>query len=48
MEIQECPPFNAKTSIAGTLGGGDGDPRAPTIQHENVNGGPPLEAMTEI
>jgi hypothetical protein len=41
MEIRERPPFNMKTSMAGPLGGSDGDPGAPTIQRENINDGPP-------
>jgi hypothetical protein len=32
--------------MVGPLGGGDGDLRAPTIQHENVDGGPPWEAVS--
>jgi hypothetical protein len=40
-EIQEHPPSTQKTSMAGLLGGGDGDPGAPTINTKNIDGSPP-------
>jgi hypothetical protein len=35
-------------SMAGPLGGGAGDPGAPTINRENIDSGPLWEAMSEI
>jgi hypothetical protein len=34
--------------MAGPLGGGAGDPGAPTINGENIDSGPLWEAMSEI
>jgi hypothetical protein len=40
MEIRERPPSMQKTSMAGPLIGGDGDPRAPTINAKKLTAGP--------
>jgi hypothetical protein len=48
MEIRERPPLTQKTSTAGPLGDDNRDPEASTIDVENVDSGPPWEAVPEI
>jgi hypothetical protein len=40
-EIQERPPSTQKMSTTAPLGGGPGDPEAPTIKTKDVDDGPP-------
>jgi hypothetical protein len=40
-KLRQWPPLMLRNMDGGPLAGADGEPRAPTINIKNVNGGPP-------